>query len=573
MAEVEIQTERVDDIPLLIYQQQKMGIAEVIDGIIGRHGNRQGLSVGQIVTGWLSYILSQADHRMSPVEDWAEKRIQILSLVLAGQVRGKDFTDDRLGDVLRYLSDDKKWAAIETELGQRLIRVYNLPGEAIRLDSTSVAVYHDAEGSTLFRYGHSKDHRPDLAQFKVMLATLDPLGMPLATLVVPGNEADDGLYIPTIKRARAIINQAGRLYVGDSKMEALQTRAFIAVHDDFYLTPLSHKGDNEKLLNTLLEPVQRGEQDLIDIEISEAEEPRVLGQGYETAHQQQATVSGEVVTWTERVLVIYSPTWAKQAQKGLQGRLQRAEKKLLALTPPRGRGKHQWSELAPLQAEVETILKKHRVSDLLQVTYIRQVKQRHVRKYKDRPARTEEQVRYQLEVHRLEAAIKEAQQPLGWRLYVTNAPVEQFSLTDAVLTYRGAPSIEHKFHRLKGYPLGLRPLYLQREDHAKGMVRLLALALRVLTVTEFIARRQLKKTDHTLPGLYAGNPKRTTNQPTTERLLAAFKNITLTIVHTQDQVIRHITPLSPLQQRILSLLELPLSIYKQLTGQIEPIPP
>jgi transposase len=45
----------------------------------------------------------------------------------------------------------------------------------------------------LFQFGHSKDHRPDLPQVKVMLSTLDPLGVPLATAVVPGHHADDPL--------------------------------------------------------------------------------------------------------------------------------------------------------------------------------------------------------------------------------------------------------------------------------------------------------------------------------------------------------------------------------------------
>ncbi|MEZ4730069.1 MAG: hypothetical protein R3E79_23305 [Caldilineaceae bacterium] len=45
----------------------------------------------------------------------------------------------------------------------------------------------------MIEYGYSKDHRPDLAQLKVMMSSLAPLGMPLATIVVPGNQADDEL--------------------------------------------------------------------------------------------------------------------------------------------------------------------------------------------------------------------------------------------------------------------------------------------------------------------------------------------------------------------------------------------
>ena len=152
VAEVRIHTERIDDLPLLVHQQRRMGIPEVVDEVIHPHGNRQGLSVGWLTTGWLSFILSEADHRMSEVEPWAEDQIETLAALLPEPVGGKDFTDDRLADILRWLSDDETWEEVETRLGQRLIQVYDLKRESVRLDSTTASVYHDTEGNTLFRH-------------------------------------------------------------------------------------------------------------------------------------------------------------------------------------------------------------------------------------------------------------------------------------------------------------------------------------------------------------------------------------------------------------------------------------
>jgi len=577
MAEVEIHTERVDDIPLLIHQQQKMGIPDVLNEVIRPHGNRGGLSVGWLVTVWLSYILSESDHRMSEVEPWAEQQLHTLQALLPEPVGVKDFTDDRLADVLRYLSDDETWEEVETELGRRLIRVYDLHRGAVRLDSTGVAVYHDAERNTLFRHGHSKDHRPDLAQFKVMLGTLDPLGMPIATLVVAGNEADDGLYLPAIKRSRPVVGQGGRLYIGDSKMGALATRAFLQAGGDYYLMPLAQTGKVPELLTRLLEPVWAKEQSLQPIWAPEEEgtnaQPKLLALGFETTRRQEAEVDGQGVVWEERVLVVYSPALAGRARRGLQKRLERAEEELKALTPPRGRGRRQWEDLDALQAAVQAILKQRRVEGLLEVTYEREVERRSIRQYGSRPARTEERVRYVVHVRRNEEAIRDARRRMGWRLYVTNAPAETLSLTQAVWAYRGAPRMERNFSRLKGRPLGIRPLYVQREDHAKGMVRLLSLALRVLTLVEYVVRQALQAAGETLRGLYAGNPKRETARPTTERLLKAFRGITLSIVQLPERTIRHVTPLSEIQRRILELLGLSASIYEDLALSIDPIPP
>jgi transposase len=358
-------------------------------------------------------------------------------------------------------------------------------------------------------------------------------------------------------------------------MEALSTRAHLVAGGDYYLTPLSLKGSQAELLAELVQAALAEDQTLVEVyqEADEQQERRLIAQGYEISRPQAEMVGEELVEWTERVLVIYSPTLADSAYRGLQGRLQRAEEKLVALTPAPGRGQRQYEELAPLQAEVEAIVQQHRVADLLQVTYERQVSQRQIRKYKDRPAHPEEKVRYQLQLSRNEAAIAAQFQTMGWRLYVLNVPADQFSLAQAVLTYRGSPNIERLFTRLKGRPLGLRPVYLHREDHLTGLIRLLSLALRILTLTEFVVRRSLEAETEGLAGLYPGNPKQPTYRPTTERLLAAFKEITLSLVLLPGQTIVHVTPLTPLQSRILKLLDLPTSIYADLAANILPNPP
>jgi transposase len=575
MTEIEIQSERVDDIPLLIGQQQQMGLVEIIDETITPHGGRQGLSVGQTVLVWLSFILSEADHRLSYVEPWVARHQATLKQLVDPALQVTDFTDDRLGDVLRYLSDDEAWSAIEQQLGQRLVRVYRLALGQVRLDSTSVSLYHEAEGKTLISYGHSKDHRPDLAQVKVMLGSLDPMGLPLATRVVAGKSADDPLYIPAVDEVRAVVGQRGLLYLGDSKMETLDTRAHLVAGQDYYLLPLSVKGSQGDLLAELVEAVLSDEQPLIDVydDTAANEEPRLLARGYETSRSQSATVAGQSLTWAERLLVIYSPSLAKRAQHGLESRLQQAEQRLAALTPPPGRGQRQYDDPEALQTAAEAILSQQRVSDLLMLRYERQATSRHIRPYKDRPARTVETVRYQLHLQRNEAALAAQHRTLGWRLYALNLPTEQFSLAQAVRAYRGAPAIERNFARLKGRPLGLSPVHLRREDHLVGLIRLLSLALRVLTLTEFVARRALETAPDGLAGLYPGNPKQQTRRPTTERLLAAFKDITLSFVHLPGQTIVHITPLTPLQGRILSLLGLPTAIYTDLAAISLSIPP
>jgi len=562
MKKIQVQTERIDDIPLLVQMLREMGIAELIDATFLRHGNRKGMSSGELAEGWLTYILSESDHRMSFVEEWAAQRLQTLSRVLEREVSAKDFTDDRLGALLSQLSENARWEALEDAMNSRHMRVYKLPAEVVRLDSTTAAVYHDIEESTLLAYGHSKDHRPDLAQVKIFVGALDPMALPLVTETLAGNLSDDPLYVPAIDRVRATLKQKGLLYVGDSKMEKLLTRGHLVRGGDDYLLPLSQKHGQGKLLATSVYEALQDESLLSILEWDKEGAWQVRGR--EWYREQSCVVAGKAVTWKERLLLIQSRTLYNKQRQGLERRLQTAEEKIRQLTLPPKRGRRQFRELEPLQERVAKILHQHQVVEFLTVTYHRETI--------PRPGRKHPSVRYQVEVTRNRAALQAQYPTFGWRLYVTSASTESLLLREAFRTYRGAvPTIERLFSRFKGKPLGLRPVFVRREDRLKGLIRLLSIALRALTLLEFVVRRTLTEDENPLTGLFPGNPKQATKRPTAVRLLQAFKNITLSVVTLPDQQFQHVTPLSPLQNRILQLLKFSSSIYSNLE-HAEPVP-
>ena len=171
---------------------------------------------------------------------------------------------------------------------------------------------------------------------------------------------------------------------------------------------------------------------------------------------------------------------------------------------------------------------------------------------------------YPVSCHINAEAVEKAKELLGCRVFVTNASVERMSLADAVLTYREEYRIETNFARLKGQPLSISPMYLQREDHIKGLIRLLSIGLRLLTLLEFVVRKRLAEAGEALSGLYAGNAKRSTANPTAELLLEAFKNIALLIIPQNGHLIRYLNPLTELQKRILELFGYSADVYARL---------
>jgi transposase len=576
---VGIRSERVDDIPLLVEQLERMGVPELLDEHIGQHGNWQGLSLGWVATVWLSHILSEADHRLNQVQAWASERLMTLRSCTGRVVRALDLSDDRLGAVVKALSDDVRWTACETALTERMVRVYELPTERVRLDSTTASGHHGVTEAGLFQFGHSKDHRPDLPQVKVMLSTLDPQGLPVALEVVPGDRADDPLYRPAIERVRASLGQRGLLYVGDAKMASLETRAHVQAGGDFYLCPLTAIQVPTETWTTVLTPVWNQEQPLEPITREQPDgESLVLAEGFEQtvtltvpappmhAGQSDPTLTDatprEPLVWTERRLVVRSLRQAEVGATVLQHRLTKAQDAILALNERR-RGKPRPRDLPSLDQAIDAIVTRFRVADLLQITTHEQVHARPLRRYRDRPAGQQVDREVSVSVAIDQEAVARAERRLGWRVYATNAP-STFGLTQAVLAYREPHLIEGSFARLKGRPLSLSPLFLQRPDHVTGLIRLLSIAVRLLTLVQYVVRQQLTAHGSTLAGLSAGNPTRSTPRPTTEALLAAFKYVTLTIVSSTDLRILHLSDISPLQRRILDLLRCPPDLYSRL---------
>jgi len=409
-------TERVDDIPLLLEQMQRMGLPTLLDDHFPIHGNWQGLSLGWVSTIWLSSILSRGDHRLVHVEPWVAKRLGTVGATTGQAVKRVDFTDDRLEIVLRRLSDDTRWGAFESALNQHTVRVYDLSTARVHVDSTSASAYATVTAGGLFQFGHSKDYRPDLPQVKVMQAVLDPLGMPLATDVVSGERADAPLYVPCIDRVQASLGRRGLLYVGDCKMASRETRAFIAAPGDCYLCPLSQVQLAEGELAEALEAVWRGERTLIPVFRERPDgTSELIAEGYEYPVPMSQEVGGEVQSWTERRLMVRSVRHAQAAEAALRARVAKAMAQIEALNQ-RGRGKKRVEEVSAFRQAVVAIVQRDGVENFVWFRLTQHATPRPVRTDRGRPARIEEERHAPVEVCVDEVAVEVAVQRLGWRV-------------------------------------------------------------------------------------------------------------------------------------------------------------
>jgi transposase len=567
-----LRVEVVGDLPILWATLQRLELPATLDRHFPTPLHWKGpLTPGEVLSLWLLFLVSQGDHCLNHVPTWVEHHRGTLSALLGKTVLPIHFHDDRLADCLTRLGADDSFAQLEGDLNRRTIRVYRLPTDTVRIDTTTANSYADVLSEQgLLQFGHSKDD-PDRPQFKIAAAVLDPLGMPLATTVVPGNTADDPLYVPAIQAVRASLGTGGRTYVGDCKMGSLATRAFVAAGGDFYLCPLAESQLSRAGRRDLLRPVWEGRQMLEQVRRPglEGRPDELVAEGFGVEVELTATVDHKDVRWTERRWLVRSLAYAGAQEAALERRLEKATAALRELVV-RKRGKKRLFH-AELMKAAEGVVAREGVEGLLSYTATAAMASRQKRGPGNRPPSAMADVSFVMEVGREEGLIQQRKREMGWQVYSTNALA--LALTAVVWAYRGQYRIEDDWSRLKGRSLGLVPLYLQDEGRIQGLVHLLSVALRVLSLVEWVVRERLREDKTKLRDVYDGQPGRQTARPSAELLLRAMRAISISVVVVNGQTHGLLSPLTAVQKRLLTLWDLPPDLYDQVASRFPKLPP
>src|SRR3954454_2690914 len=322
-----LRVEVVAALPVLWATLERLDLPATLDRHFPAPRHWKGpLTPGEVLAVWLLFILSQADHCLNHVESWVAQHHSTLSALLGKDVRPACAHDDRLADWLTRLSVSDSFSSLEHDLNQQTIRVYQLPTDLVRIDATTANSYAEVlSAQGLLQFGHSKDD-PDRPQLKIAAGVLDPLGLPLVTVAVPGNSADDPLYIPVIQAVQQSFGQGGRSYVGDCKMAALATRAFVAAGADLYLCPLSENQISRAERQELWQPVWDGTQALQQVwrPGAEGQPDELVAEGFSVDVEWTATVGDKEVRWAERRWLVRSQAYARAQEAALERRLGRA---------------------------------------------------------------------------------------------------------------------------------------------------------------------------------------------------------------------------------------------------------
>ena len=240
--------------------------------------------------------------------------------------------------------------------------------ERVRLDATTSYGYHAIDDDGLMQLGHSKDHRPDLPQIKLMAAAAEP------SWVVPGRRRPSRQcrrrpVVPAVVSAgpRRCWAGPGCSTPATARWRPWRRGPRSPPRGDFYLTRLPLTGEVAAQFAAWVEAALTGDAaaKLVEIRV----EDELIGVGYEFERSQSAVVGQTAHTWSERVQIIRSEALAQSQAAALERRLEKAEAALRGLTPPPGPGRTQFTTGWELEQAVAAVLTEHEVEGLLEVSY------------------------------------------------------------------------------------------------------------------------------------------------------------------------------------------------------------
>ena len=273
-------------------------------------------------------------------------------------------------------------------------------------------------------------------------------------------------------------------------MASRETRARSVAAGDYSLCPRPQVPRAAGAFEAALETVWHGTHPLRPVvREGPAGQPELMAEGDESPVVLRQKGHGKMERWTARRWRGRSVRQAQAAEASLRARVATALAQLAALNQ-RGRGPKRFEEVSPVRPAAVAIVPRYGVEDLLWFRLTQHGTPRPVRASRGQRARIAAERQATMEVGVDEVAVEAAVRRVGWRVYGTHHPGASLSLAPAVWAYRSESQGERSWGRLKGRPLSLTPMSVQRDDHATGRMRLWSIALRVLTRVECVGRRQ-----------------------------------------------------------------------------------
>jgi transposase len=554
--EVDYQTERLDHLGIVAGVCREAGIAAWLDEQVGE--NRRVVSVGTAVVAMILNGLGFSNRQLYLVPQFfANKPVEHL---LGEGITADMLNDDSLGRALDWIYEHDPttlFAGLALHARQR----FGIKAEHLHIDTTSFCVNgaYLPEGKTTpetsttpettceeaipiaITYGYSRDHRADLKQWMLGLATTHDGDIPIFLRPLDGNSSDK-------ESISAIV-----IDVMTQLRETLPTEEQepLAVFDSGGYSEANMKRYNEAKIKWM----SRVPETSTAAKTAIAEEATQWQTFSDGSGQYRACVM-DLPQGKERWVIVHTKAGEQAAHQQVEKKVKKAqeqmEKKLWHLS------KQEFACQKDAEAAWKQVVKGK--PSFLTVSCLYQEEGRYQQKGRPKtdaaPDYTVWHVVGTLTIDQKEVEAQIHKQAIF--ILATNVIEEQeLSHEQVYLTYKEQGGVERGFRFLKDPLFLASSIFVKKPERVMALSFIMVLCLLVYRLAEHLLRSQLAQTEETVPN----QVNKPTDRPTMRWIFQCFEGIDLLHIRIGSRLQTQVLGLQALHRQVLRLLGPPYSQF------------
>jgi transposase len=526
----DVRVERMDHLGIVAGVCREIGLAEYLDELAGP--SQQQVSIGTATVAMVLNGLGFSNRRLYLVSQFfATKPVEYL---LGPGITAEMLHDDCLGRTLDWLHDHDPtalFAGIARQARQR----FGIGARQIHVDTTSFAVTgeYDTEldAQTLaVTYGYSRDHRADLKQWMLALATTRHGDVPLFCQTLDGNASDKVSLVAAVEALAEQLRAGGDdtqapIFVADSGLYSAENAARLGAAGVRWISRVPDTSVAAKAALTVTDAAWQQDGDVFWASASHAP----AGQRWVVVR----TTQGEdrARTTLRRQVETLRAQWEKA--------LWHLSNQRFACVP---------DARAALAAQLKTCPAWLRVESALamQPTHRRPGRPR-----KDAPP---DQVAWQVLTTLAvddDAVAREARRKAAFLVATNVLDSAQLSDQELIRTYKEQHSVERGFSFLKDPLFLASSVFVKKPERIVALSLVMVLCLLVYRLAEHRLRERLATTGQTVPNQL----KQPTDRPTMRWMFQCFEGVSLVVFRPAHGPPHwELANLEPLHEQVAALL-------------------
>ena len=524
-----VRVERLDHLGIVAGICREIGLGAYLDALA--EPSQQQVSVGTATVAMILNGLGFSNRRLYLVSQFfATKPVEHL---LGAGITAEMLHDDCLGRTLDWLYDHDPtalFAGIARQARQR----FGITAQQVHVDTTSFAVTGeyaaDLDAHTLaVTYGYSRDHRADLKQWMLALATTRASDVPLFCQALDGNASDKVTLVAVVEalaeQLRADNEEEAPIFVADSGLYGAENVARLSAAGVRWISRVPGTSTEAKAALAVADAAWQHDGDLFWAPVPQAPagERWVVVRTTQGEDQVRKTLQRQVDTTREQ--------WEK-ALWHLSNRRFACAPDAQAALAHHLKPRPQW---LTVQAYLISHPKRSRPGRPRQGTP---------------PDRTEWQIQAAVTVD--EAGVARAVQRNASFLVATNVlAADQLADQELIRTYKDQHSVERGFSFLKDPLFLASSVFVKKPERIVALSLVMVLCLLVYRLAEHRLREQLAATGQTVPNQL----QQPTGRPTLRWIFQCFEGVNLVVFqppHGPPQ--RELAGLEPVHEQVIRLL-------------------